>query len=270
MKNYLTTGEFASLCGVKKDTVFHYDEINLLKPDYVAENGYRYYSPKQVMVFKIISALKGIGMSLKEIQYYSAKQNSEEFLCLLNEKRAEILEKQQELAQAKKVVDDTIEIVQTSLVTTLDEVIIVACEEEYMATVETPPEDDMNERTYWSAIKELSECCSRFNVGNVFPIGEIVKKDKFLAGEFRPEYYCSKPIRKVKSKSLLVKPAGKYAIIYVQGSYKHLGSAYEKLRCYIEDNKLLVTSDVFQQDLVYQFSNTNSGDYLMRISVGIS
>ncbi|MEA4988772.1 MAG: MerR family DNA-binding transcriptional regulator, partial [Anaerovorax sp.] len=51
MKEYLTTGEFASLCGVKKDTILYYDEIGILKPDYFAENGYRYYSPNQVMIF---------------------------------------------------------------------------------------------------------------------------------------------------------------------------------------------------------------------------
>ena len=30
----LTTGEFAKICNVKKHTLFHYDDIGLLKPDY--------------------------------------------------------------------------------------------------------------------------------------------------------------------------------------------------------------------------------------------
>ena len=29
-----TTGEFATLCGVKKQTLFHYDEIGILQPEY--------------------------------------------------------------------------------------------------------------------------------------------------------------------------------------------------------------------------------------------
>ena len=36
----LTTGEFAKICNVKKHTLFHYDDIGLLKPDYYDENGF--------------------------------------------------------------------------------------------------------------------------------------------------------------------------------------------------------------------------------------
>ena len=47
-KKYLKTGEFASLCGVTKDTLFHYDDIGLLKPARVGENGYRLYGLYQL------------------------------------------------------------------------------------------------------------------------------------------------------------------------------------------------------------------------------
>ena len=269
MENYLTTGEFASLCGVKKDTIFHYDDIDLLKPDYIAENGYRYYSPKQVMVFEIITALKAVGMSLSEIQRYSANQNSEEFLHLLKAKRAQLIQTQRQLSQTREFVDDTIDIVSNSLATALDEVRIVSCKEENLVITKTPSEDDMNNRTYWITLDELSQYCSSLKVGNVFPIGEIVKKDKFLSGSYRSDFYCSKPIRKVKSERVITKLAGRYAVIYVRGSYKHLEAAYEKMRLYIEQNQLTVVTDVFQQDQVYQFSNTRADDYLMKISVGI-
>lgn len=270
MENYLTTGEFASLCGVKKDTIFHYDNIDLLKPDYIAANGYRYYSPKQAMVFEIINVLKSVGMSLREIQRYCANQNSEEFLNLLKAKRAQLIQTQWQLDQTREFVDDTIAIVSKSLITVLDEVSVVSCKEENMVITKTPSEDDINNRTYWIALNELSLYCSNLKVGNVFPIGEIVQRDKFLSGNYKSDYYCSKPIRKVKSERVITKPAGKYAVIYIRGSYKNLGAAYEKMRLYIEQNKLIVITDVFQQDQVYQFSNTRADDYLMKISVGIA
>ena len=49
----LTTGEFAKICNVKKHTLFHYDDIGLLKPDYYDENGYRFYSYSQLNLFYI-------------------------------------------------------------------------------------------------------------------------------------------------------------------------------------------------------------------------
>lgn len=65
-----TTGQFAELCGVKKQTLFHYDEIGLLKPARVDSNGYRRYSHDQYQDYLLISCLKEAGMSLSEIKDY--------------------------------------------------------------------------------------------------------------------------------------------------------------------------------------------------------
>ena len=40
----LTTGEFAKLCNVTKHTLYHYNDIGILKPDSCDENGYRMYN----------------------------------------------------------------------------------------------------------------------------------------------------------------------------------------------------------------------------------
>ena len=37
-KPLFTTGEFAKLCNVRKDTLFYYDEIGLLKPEIIQDN----------------------------------------------------------------------------------------------------------------------------------------------------------------------------------------------------------------------------------------
>ena len=41
--SYKTVNEVSRLSGVSVRTLHHYDEIGLLKPAYVAENGYRMY-----------------------------------------------------------------------------------------------------------------------------------------------------------------------------------------------------------------------------------
>ena len=55
---YFTTGEFAKLCGVKKQTLFHYDQIGILRPEIIASNGYRYYSVLQFDTYITIAMLK--------------------------------------------------------------------------------------------------------------------------------------------------------------------------------------------------------------------
>ena len=48
-KKYLKINEFAKLCHTTKDTLLHYDQKDLLKPEYTAENKYRYYSIEQFL-----------------------------------------------------------------------------------------------------------------------------------------------------------------------------------------------------------------------------
>lgn len=269
MEKYLTTGEFASLCGVKKNTIFYYDEIGILKPDYIAGNGYRYYSPNQVMIFEIITTLKSVGMSLKEIQKYSSRQNTKEFLDLLKKKRQELVETQRRLSAAKEFVDNTIGIIETSLHVALGEIYLEQCEEEYLVITETPSLDDMNDESYWVKIEELSDYFNRNQLGNVFPIGEVVIKRNFEQNIFRSDYYCSKPVQKFDGPNILRKPAGRYAVLYHRGSYKTLAGAYQRLKDYIEKNSLKIKGDVYEQDQLYLFSKSNPNDYLMKISVAV-
>lgn len=42
--HYLTVGQAAALSGVSVRTLRYYDQIGLLKPQQVGENGYRYYT----------------------------------------------------------------------------------------------------------------------------------------------------------------------------------------------------------------------------------
>ena len=82
-QDYFTTGEFAKLCGVKKQTLFHYDEIGILSPEMTGDNGYRYYSYKQLEVFSVISMLKELDMPLKDIKKYLDGRSPEAFIELL-------------------------------------------------------------------------------------------------------------------------------------------------------------------------------------------
>ncbi len=76
---YMTTGEFAKMVGVTKDTLFHYDDINLFSPEIVGENGYRYYSINQAETLDTILILKDLGMPLKEIREFIKNRNADRY-----------------------------------------------------------------------------------------------------------------------------------------------------------------------------------------------
>lgn len=62
------TGELAKLCKVTPRTLQIYDEKGLLVPEYVSDNGYRYYNSENVLRLCFINSLKQQGLSLSEIQ----------------------------------------------------------------------------------------------------------------------------------------------------------------------------------------------------------
>ncbi len=72
---YIKIKEFADLTGVSVRTLQYYDEINLLNPVYVNEHGHRFYDSNSFSKLFIITSLKNLGMSLKEIDQYLSDSN---------------------------------------------------------------------------------------------------------------------------------------------------------------------------------------------------
>ncbi|MFR7591870.1 MAG: MerR family transcriptional regulator [Longibaculum sp.] len=85
MKDLLTCGEFAKLCHITKRVLFYYDELGLLKPAYVNEKNYRYYSIHQYDQISTIKLFQNLGMSLKDIQGLIHKEDLQEKKQILNE-----------------------------------------------------------------------------------------------------------------------------------------------------------------------------------------
>ncbi|KIL34384.1 6-phosphogluconolactonase [Cohnella kolymensis] len=58
--------EFIALLNTTKETVRHYEDLNLVTPKRVKSR--REYGQKEVLDFQVILELKGMGLSLKDIQ----------------------------------------------------------------------------------------------------------------------------------------------------------------------------------------------------------
>ena len=63
----LTVKQLAAISGVTVRTLHHYDEIGLLKPAWIGENGYRYYGRAQLLRLQQILFHREFGVPLNEI-----------------------------------------------------------------------------------------------------------------------------------------------------------------------------------------------------------
>lgn len=101
--DYFTAGELASIFGVSKQTLLYYDRIDLLKPDFVADNGYRYYSIRQYLELEIIVNLRQLDVAIPDIRQYLSHRGREPLEKLLDKKYRcceEIIRKSRALEQS--------------------------------------------------------------------------------------------------------------------------------------------------------------------------
>lgn len=101
-----TIGQFADLHEINKKTLMWYDEIGLLKPACIKENGYRYYSYQQSSTLETILMLRELNVSLDEIKNFIEHRTIDSFDYLLKEKITELNETISHLKSIQKVLSN--------------------------------------------------------------------------------------------------------------------------------------------------------------------
>lgn len=103
----LSIGEAADRLGVSVRTLRWYDEIGLVKPTLVGENGYRYYDRETLALLQQAIFYKELGLPLKEIKPLLQAPEDTRRQALLAHKALLELKKQQ-LEGLLQLVDDTL------------------------------------------------------------------------------------------------------------------------------------------------------------------
>lgn len=172
LKDYFTTGEFARLCNVKKQTLFHYDDIGILSPEIVGDNGYRYYSYQQLEVFSTISMLKELDMPLAEIKSYLDHRNPQGFLRLLEKQQKEVDEKIKELQWLKRFITTKMELTKEGLSIPTGQILLENRPEEYLIVTDYKGDDE--EKAIAAAVTEHLNFCHSLDIYSAYAIGGMI------------------------------------------------------------------------------------------------
>ena len=70
VKEYYSVGEVSKICGISKKALRFYDRLNIICPDKVSDNGYRYYSKDSLLIVPIIKYYKQMGFKLEEMKEF--------------------------------------------------------------------------------------------------------------------------------------------------------------------------------------------------------
>lgn len=301
-KKLYKVSEFASLCGVTRHTLYHYDEIGLLSPSVVKPNGYRYYTPEQYSRFAIISVLKKTGSSLDEIKEYLAKKDNRTFLSVLNQKLSELKAEADKLEAMCGLLSNAISEMEHSLEVKTDELEIRYCEKEYL--IATPLEGNLStgnsatgtsfagnspsgpssadnsaagtssgSQAMFQSFGSHFRYCTEHNIPIGFHIGDIVLQEDIESGIFKESYYYSRLTAPVENSRLFdrlfVKPEGYYAVMYRQGSYDRLEEVYCHMINRLNEAGCQIVGNLYEEDVIDYLSESNPEHYLCRIEVQV-
>ena len=268
---FLKAGSFAALCGVKKDTLFHYDQIGILNPEKVdEENGYRYYSVKQLYTFDLISALKKLGMPLREIKAFLDRRTPQEFLDLLRVQQAALEEERLRLEAVGQLLQETIAATDLSRTVTPGTIQLetLTQPERYLA-VKAADYPHFDEQQYLLRSRDLLQQ-AREHGSLAFPPGDIVTRESLEQERYVEDYHFCRMGPGAAPEGLMEKPAGTYAVLYHQGSYGSLEQAYATLARWVKEQGYPIIGNLYEEDLLHYMSSRDPSRYLMRISIQVN
>lgn len=109
-RNLMTVSAFAKLCKVTPRTIKYYEEMGILFPHTVQENGYRLYDITQADDLSCILLFQEYGFSLKEIRELMSRHDFNAIFKRLALQKEIISQKKQELLRQEQLVDDSLRI----------------------------------------------------------------------------------------------------------------------------------------------------------------
>lgn len=268
----IKTGDFAKLCNTNKRTLFHYDEIGLFSPVYTDKKGYRFYTESQCDVFFTITCLKELGMPLKDIKTYIDHRNPSGLEALLLEQKKRVEKELERLQRIRQVIHTKLRLVQTGEQLQFSgRTSQVFCDDqpkEYL--ISSPCLNTSDHQQLFTAICQHISYCSRHQLNTGHPYGAILPTAALERGDW-DTYTCffTKVSSPVPGHPQLVKPAGRYAVIYLQGNYYDAGDAYLQIFAFARKHRLQLGESCYKEAIWDEITVDQEADYITKISISI-
>lgn len=274
--SYFSTGKFAKICNTTKNTLFHYDEIGLLKPSITKSNGYRYYSVDQIYTYDIINLLKNCECSLKEIKDTLNNTDMDTFFKFVNEKKSTLLQQRERIDKAIQLLDQSSTITKTALQGDVNVPYLTERNEDtYIVSTLCNASQSLNNQEIATTLNQHFTMCDSLSTVDRFPLGHIILQQTYNCGELHHAFIYSgirTPLdenNEFYSRQQVI-TKGTYLNIKHKGTYETIGNAYQELLSYIYSNHLSITSDIYEENLISYFATSSEDEHIIHIFVKVS
>lgn len=259
-KKQLSILEFSRLTGIKRDNLRFYDRIGLLTPEIRGENGYRYYTRRQLGSGYLIGSLRLLGVGLDDIRRYSVDRTPENMLTLFAEQEARIQLEITKLRETSEIMKLYANMAQEALRHDRDEFLVEERKRERIFLC--PPisasmsEDEGEILAY--------EYANTHGINMGYPLGVTVSRKSFLLGTAAPEYQY---YFKAGKQGNAWKPGGLYAVAYGKYGYQDVETVYQRFLAFVRKQGLEVMGDLYGAFLLNELAVQDPNQYYGRIEI---
>lgn len=266
-KNTLfTIGQFAALHEINKKTLMWYDEIGLLKPACIKENGYRYYSYRQSAALETILMLRELNVSLEEIRHFMKKRTIDNFDCLLQEKITELNQTISHLKSIQKVLVNHRKDMETLRSLDISAISLIEKQSRYLVSVDTNehlPFEKEIEQVIAEARKYQLRRLHDASYGAMLPVKNLYQEN------FRTyaALYIEMPYP-VSKKGLHLQPAGTYLRAFCKGNWDKLPGRYKEILAYADKQGWSLYGYAYETG-INELVIDNMDDYITQIEIPV-
>lgn len=267
MNRLFTIGQFAALHEINKKTLMWYDEIGLLKPACIKENGYRYYSYQQSSTLETILMLRELNVSLEEIKQFMENRTIDRFYDLLGEKIRELDQTISHLKSIRKILTNHQQDMETLGSLDLSAICLVQKPARYLVAVQVETEKSFEQEIEQVIAETKKHQLRRLHDASY---GSMIPVEHLLQGRFY-EYtalYIELP-EPASAKGLHLQPAGTYLRAFCRGSWDQIPDRYKEILAYAKKQGWSLQGYAYETG-INELIIDRMEDYITRIEIPVN
>jgi DNA-binding transcriptional MerR regulator len=259
MKNLFSIGELSKLFDISIRTLRYYDEIGLLKPEFINnETNYRYYSTKQFERLNTIKYLRALDMPIVQIISFFENKDVDKMIQILDEQKKTVISMKKELELIEKKIENRLNQLIDANNTEYNkinikhikkrEIIVIRKDISIFEDLEHPIRD----------LEKISSLKAPIFLGK---IGVSISADKIkkdIYEEFSSIFIILEEEDFYKGKVETLEES-LYATIRFQGTHRDSRKFYKNLKKFIKDENCQITNDSIEITIIDSgITNSNS------------
>ena len=265
-EKYYRIGEISRLYKISTDILRYYDKIGLMSPDFIGENGYRYYSKKQIWKLNNIRNLRNIGVGLEDIKEFLDERNINSANDIIEFQLEKVEDKIKKLTELKEELTSKLENIEFfKTFKDFNKPVLKFIPKRKFLRSKGNFKQDWEIDFELKILNEKTEYDNDFILTNN-EIGATLSKENFFKGEYLT-FSESFIINDVKGEII---PEGYFLTIVFKGKYDESYKYYNILKKYIEEKGLVVIGDVHEIYHIEIHITENEDEFITEIQIPVA